>query len=502
MLVLALPVLAEESLNLLVGYTDFFLAGRLLPGEEPKAAMGLIAYVMWLLPSLFSFVSIGATALVARFVGARDFRQATHATTQALLLGIGLAVLGIVLTTVLAGPFVHAMQLRGETAELALRYIRIVTWAIPAIMLEYVGTACLRGAGDTVSGLVARVVLNIVNICLSVALVTGFAFFPKLGWDGLAIGTTIGHWCGGLIILGLLLRGRAGIRAFGGDHVAGTLRVPSDAHGTRSVPITFTERVARPGAERRAWLNLSAALHALRVAPGRATPDVELMRRMLRVGLPGGVDVLSIIACHLLYVAIINSLGTVAQAAHGLGVRIEALSYLPGSAFQVAAATLAGQALGAADPRGARRSVLAAMSGAVSVMSMAGIVFFVWGEELAMVFTGQRGEIAILTGQLLKVVALATPVLAVLMVLTGALRGAGDTRWMLAITFVGLVGVRLPLACLLAWPAVPLPLVGITLPGAGLGVLGAWYAMVIDVATRASLAGLRFQHGGWKGVRV
>ena len=152
--------------------------------------------------------------------------------------------------------------------------------------------------------------------------------------------------------------------------------------------------------------------------------------------------------------------------------------------------------------QGNARSVLAAMSGAVSVMSMAGIVFFVWGEELAMVFTGQRGEIAILTGQLLKVVALATPVLAVLMVLTGALRGAGDTRWMLAITFVGLVGVRLPLACLLAWPEVPLPLVGITLPGAGLGALGAWYAMVIDVATRASLASLRFQQGGWKGVQV
>jgi Na+-driven multidrug efflux pump len=226
------------------------------------------------------------------------------------------------------------------------------------------------------------------------------------------------------------------------------------------------------------------------------------MRRMLRVGLPGGVDVLSIIACHLTYVAIINSLGTVAQAAHGLGVRIEALSYLPGSAFQVAAATLAGQSLGAADPRRAMRSVIASMFAAVLIMGAAGVVFFVGGEQLAMIFTGERGDVAQLTGRLMKVVAIVTPILAVLMVLTGALRGAGDTRWMLAITFVGLVGVRLPLACLLAWPEVPLPLVGVAIPGANLGVIGAWYAMAIDCTLRASLATYRFLHGGWKGVRV
>jgi putative MATE family efflux protein len=452
MLVLALPVLAEESLNLAVGYTDWFLAGRMLPGEEPKAAMGLMAYVMWLLPSLFSFVSIGATALVARFVGARDFRNATHATTQALLLGAGLAVVGIVLTVALAGPFVHAMQLRGETAALALRYIRIVTWGIPAIMLEYVGTACLRGAGDTVSGLVARVVLNLVNIVLSISLVAGLWFFPKLGWDGIAIGTTVGHWCAGIIILALLLRGRAGLRAFSGARL-----------------VQF---------------------------------DTELMRRMLRVGMPGGIDVLSIIGCHLAYLAIINSLGTVAQAAHGLGVRIEALSYLPGSAFQVAAATLAGQSLGAANPRQAMRSVLASLLVAVVIMSAAGVVFFFWGEQLAMIFTGDQSAITELTGRLLKIVACATPVLAVLMVLTGALRGAGDTRWMLAITFVGLVGVRLPLACFLALSEIPIPLMGVVLPGVGLGVIGAWYAMAIDCTVRATLAAVRFRQGGWKGVRV
>jgi putative MATE family efflux protein len=415
--------------------------------------MGLMAYVMWLLPSLFSFVYIGGTALVARMVGAGELKKASHATTQALLLGAAGSVLGIGLTILLAPSFVHAMQLRGHAAELALRYIGIVTWAIPGIMLEYVGTACLRGAGDAVTGLLARVFVNVMNNVLSIGLVTGAGPFPEMGWDGLAMGTAIGYWCGGLIILAMLVRGRAGLR------------------------IGLFQRSE--------W-----------------RPDVTLMRRILSVGFPGGVDVLTIIACHLAYAAIINSLGTLAQAAHGLGVQIEALSYLPGSAFQVAAATLAGQALGAGDDRRAIRGVLTSLAFAVCIMTTASIVFFTLGEHLAMVFTGEPTPVTELTGRLLKIVALSGPSLALLMVLTGALRGSGDTAWPLAITLVSLVGVRLPLACLLAWDDVTLPLVDVVLPAAGLGVIGAWYAMVTEVIVRSTLVGLRFLHGGWRKVTV
>jgi len=460
MLVLALPVLAEESLNLLVGYTDFFLAGRFLPGESPLAAMGLMAYFMWLLPSLFSFIGIGALAVVARMVGAGQRREAAHATRQALLIGIAASLAGVLLIPSLAGVFVRAMGLADDAAQLATRYVWIVTPAIPFIMVEQVGSACLRGAGDTVSGMAARLVVNAVDIVLSAALVTGWSLFPNAGWDGLAIGSACGHAVGGLIILWRLWQGRGGLRL-----------------------------LDTSGANRDHWSRLW-------------TCDGPMIRRILRVGLPGGFDVLSVLTCHLIYVAIINRLGTVAQAAHGLGVQIEAMSYLPGSAFQVAAATLAGQSLGAADQRRAVRGVLLCLAAAVTVMSAAGLVMFFAGESIALVFIGQRTETAILTGQLLKIVALSCPALAVLMILGGALRGSGDTSWPLAITFLGLVGIRIPGACLLAWNEVPLPLVDVALPAAGLGVSGAWWAMVADVFFRAMLAAGRFAQGGWQRVRV
>lgn len=459
MLVLALPVLAEESLNLLVGYTDWLLAGRFLTGREPLAAMGLVAYFLWMLPSFFTFVSIGTLAVVARLIGAGEREEAQHVARQALLVGLAAAAIGVGLSLALAPRFIAAMQLEGQPAALALRYFRIITPAIPFVMAEQVGTACLRGAGDTFTGLWARVVLNVVNVLVSTALVGGWGVFPTIGWDGLAIAAVCGHVTGGSIVLWKLFRGGGGLR--------------------------LMEDTQDEGHWWRLW-----------------TWDAATVRRILRVGVPGGIDVWAVLACHLTYVAIINSLGTVAQAAHGLGVQIEAMSYLPGSAFQVAAATLAGQSLGAADQRRAVRGVLLCALSAGAIMTAAGLVLYFGGQSIALVFVGEPNETALLTGRLLKIVAFSCPSLAVLMVFLGALRGSGDTAWPLAITFIGLVGVRVPGACLLAWDEVRLPLVDVVLPAAGLGVAGAWYAMITDVILRSLLAAARFFQGGWQKVRV
>lgn len=451
MLWLALPVLAEESLTLLVGYTDWWLAGRYLPGVEYRAAMGLMTYVLWLIPSTFAAIAIGATALVARFVGAGNREDARRVAHQALLLGALLTVIVVVAVLLGGRSLVGMMQLEGRAAELALRYIWILTPVIPAIMIEQIGVACLRGAGDTVSGFAAKSIVNVVNVVVSTLLVLGPGIVPKLGWEGLAIGTACGHGLGGLLVLSLLLRGRAGL-----------------------------------GLELRGML-----------------PNFELIRRLWRIGFPGGADVLAVVGCHFTYLAIINSLGVQAAAAHGLGVQIEAMAYLSCYAFHVAASTMTGQLLGAGDSRRATRSAIEACVVGVMLLTLAAFVFYFAGEWLAGFFTGDiHDPTAIATGRLLKIVAFSTPPLAVVMVMTGALRGAGDTRWPLAVTFVGLIGLRLPLACLFAWESIPILGLDIVIPGLGYGVAGAWWAMVIDVVLRSVLLVGRFWQGSWKEVKV
>jgi putative MATE family efflux protein len=410
--------------------------------------MGLMAYIMWLVPSLFAFVGIGATAIVARCTGAGEPWQAAYATKQSLQLGVLFAVHAIVLCYVGGRAFIAAMGFEGLAAELVWRYLQIFIVAVPFVMFEQIATACLRGSGDTVSGLQARVLVNLTSGLLSAALVTGWGPFPKLGWEGLAIGTVGGHIAGATMLLIIMLSGRGGVRC--------TLR----------------------------WEPL----------------DWHLVKRILRVGLPGGCDLIAVIGCHLIYASIINRLGTVAQAAHGLGVQIEAMSYLAGSAFQVAAATLVGQSLGAANPARAQRSTFVATGLAMSLMCTAGAIFFIWGESFAELFSGEPTTTTRVTGQLLKIVALSCPFLAVLQVVNGALRGAGDTTWPLAITLTGLVVIRIPFAAILAWHVVPI--LGADIPGAGLGVHGAWIAMVADVAVRSILVSIRFLRGHWRHVKV
>ncbi len=450
MLRLALPVLLEQILGMAVWFSDRLLTGHYL--ETPHlAAITLMAYVLWLVWGLFSVVAIGATAMVARFVGAGDWAAARHVTHQAFVVGAVLALLAT-LGGMTWGHYVAiGLQLHGETAELATTYLMCILPVVPLMMLQTVGIACLRGAGDMVSGLVIMGIVNLVNVVVSWSLVLGWGPLPALGWRGIALGTAAGFVVGGVLVAVLLLRGRWGM-----------------------------------------WFEWR-----------RFRPNRRLIRRLLRIGLPGGADMLSIIGCQLWFIALINRLGTLALAAHGVALCVESLAFLPGSAFQMAATTMVGQTLGANDPKRAKRSVLMALLCGGGFMVLAGAFIYPNAQFLAGLFVrGEHGHVAALAAPLLRTVSLAMPALAVTMIFNGALRGAGDTRWPLLFSLIGFLGVRIPLTYWLTQDVFYVPLAGVTVSGWGLGVLGAWYAMSADLHVRAVLTTGRFLHGGWKHVKI
>jgi Na+-driven multidrug efflux pump len=144
-----------------------------------------------------------------------------------------------------------------------------------------------------------------------------------------------------------------------------------------------------------------------------------------------------------------------------------------------------------------------ACAAATGVMVVAGIIFYAAATPLAAFFLGgHSSEVVPLAAHLLRVVAFAMPPLAILLVLSGALRGAGDTRWPLALNLIGVVLFRVPLAMYLAHSVVHVPFLDYSLPGAGLGVVGAWYGAVIDIVVRCFLMTLRFRHDAWQRIDV
>ena len=449
---LVVPVLVEQLLALSVGFVDKWLAGNLFAGAEPLAAVGLVAYCLAFLPVLFALPTAAVTALVARHVGAGDLVAARRALAQCGVVAVIPTVAMAALAAVWGGDMVDALGLPPESSRLAVRYLAIVLPALPAMAVIWVGVAALRGAGDMVSGLVSMSVVNLVNAGASFALATGAGGLPRLGWEGLAWGTLAGYCCGAVCVVGILLGNARRLRPTVAD-----------------------------------W-----------------KPDPAWQRRIVRVGVPAGVDAVANAACHLTFLSIVNRLGNVDAAAHAVAVTIESLAFLPGSAFQVAAATLAGQALGGRDERRARTGVWLAAGIAALLMGLAGAAFFRNAQPLAAWFAGAGAgrEVADLAAALVRIVAFAQPPLALLMVLSGGLRGGGATRPPLVVNFLGLVAIRLPLALLLACRDIELPGGLGVLAGMGLGARGAWLAMAIDLTARGLAMAAIVARPGWTRVRV
>ena len=455
-LALALPALAQQYLHLLVRLSDQYLADR-FPLPDPAArgaylaALTTAGYLYWFVSSYTVLVSVGGTALVARFVGAGDRVLARRATAQCLLLAVGFGLVGTAAALLGLPALVAALQLSGDAADYCVRFLTPLALLLPFQITEAAAVACLAGAGDTRTGLKVLGGVAVLNVPLAWGLCFGVGPFPGLGFEGIALGTGLSHLVGCAAVLVILARGRSGL--------------------------------------------------ILRLAD--LAPDRGLLYRLLRVSVPAGVDSLSVAVCQLWFLSLVNRLGDAAAAAHGVALQWEALAYLAGGAMGTAAMTLVGQSLGAREPHRAARAGWVSFALAGLVMTGMGVVFVVLAGPMVRLFC-QEADLAPVVAAgvpVLRLIALAMPALAAQIVFTYALRGAGDTRVPVLFSWLGFLGVRIPLAYLLTGPTIDLGRLG-TVPGAGLGLLGAWVAMVVDIWVRGVFFTLRFAGGRWKKVEV
>ncbi len=439
---LAGPVLVEQFLLYLIGCSDTLLTGRYLQ-EDHLAAVTVAAYLLWFLGSLWTIVSVGATALVARRVGAGDWDEARDVCGQALAMALVVGTLIGVVGWLVAPGLIGALNLGGRSAFEAARFLRIVLLVTPLLATTTVGIACLRGAGDTRTGMWVMVLVNAVNASVSWTLVRGLGPFPAIGLAGIASGTALGEGIGGVVVLLVLASGRA----------------------------------------------------ALRLDVKTLRPNWPLIGRIARVSLPAAGESLTNILCQLWFMSLINRLGTVATAAHGVALRCESVGFLTVTAFSVAAGTLTGQYLGAHRPDLAGRAARTSWAMGVLVLGLIGALIYIEAGPMVGFFVGTgKPRVAAEGVRVLRVVSFALPALATLNVLNGSLRGAGDTRWPWYIVLLGYLGLRLPLTYALTLPS--------SQGGFHWGLYGAWVAMFVDLHVRAVLVAARFLQGGWKRTRV
>jgi putative MATE family efflux protein len=226
----------------------------------------------------------------------------------------------------------------------------------------------------------------------------------------------------------------------------------------------------------------------IQLSLGHLRPDWTMIRRILRVGLPTGAEQLFFRTGNMAYVRILASMGITIYAANQVAINAWSLSFMPGFGFAVAATTLVGQSLGAHDPDGAQQRGYTAYGIGAVLMGVIGLTFVLFPVQIMGFFTNDAEVIAAGTMPL-RLMGLFQPVLAASMIFAGGLRGAGDTRWPMISTALGIWLLRLPLAYLLA----------IVL---GWGLIGAWTAMTIDLTLRGTLNFLRYRGGRWKTTQI
>ncbi len=440
---LAMPAVSEQILNTTVGLMDVLLVGRLpaaaaavlgYSSAAALAATGLANEMYWTTILLFMAIGTGCTALTARAKGAHDREMGNEALRQGLLMGLISAIVMMVVVMFGAHTLMSVYRADALVTGLGARVLTILSYALIPTAIGMIGMAAMRGAGDTRMPLYIMIAVNIINVGLSYLLIGGAFGLTPLGVEGAAIGAAVARTVGAIATIVVLLRGRAGL------------------HLTR-------------------WV----------------APHLDMMRRIIRVGLPFAGEQAVFQGALMVFLGMITQLGTNAYAAHNVVIRIESLSFLPGWGYGIAASALVGQALGAKRPEEAQAATTEAFKQTSALMIvLGGIMVLVPGFLLRLfIFDESVVQAGIVPLQIAGVFQIG---MGANFVYSGALRGAGDTKWPLYTKIIATWGLRLPMSYLmLQW---------------GYGLNGVWIAMGLDFFIQAVLAYVRFRQGNWRTMQV
>ena len=428
---LAGPLLVERLSVSLLSAVDAILVGHYV-GADGVAAVGIGALLFWI-PFAGAFgLDIATTAVIARDFGSGQ-RQSVERTLRAsLLVAFVWGALATLVLWPLAGPLLTLMAAKGDVKAFGVEYIRAASLGFPLLMILYSTNGALRGLGNTWLPMLTVIVLNIVNAIVSFLLISGVASV-HLGVRASGIGYASGGAVGGLLALTVLVSGVG--------------------------PVTYRlDRI---------------------FATGRAE-----LRRLTNVGLPSGLEEVQFMLAFLVYSRIVTGLGSTAIAAHTIALRTLELALVPGFALGGAATSLVSRYLGAQRPDLAERAALTGRLWAVGAMLVMGVALEAFAPQFVRIFV-QDPDVVRTGTRLLRIFAIAFPFMGLHASLGGALRGAGDVRYVLGVLTFTAWFVRIPVALVLVF-------------GVGLGAPGAWIGAAVENMVRGLLIWRRFHQGRWQ----
>jgi putative MATE family efflux protein len=433
------PLMLGNLLLSVYGIINMIWVGRLL-GHTAVAAISASLPIIMLMPAFLIGLAMATNVLIAQAFGRKDTallrKILANSFFASILFCLLISIIALVLRRQLL-EWVHAPQ---EIQEMALAYLTIMMAALVFQFFVFWMTAMLRGLGDAKTVVKILILLTVFNIVFVPLFIRGIGPLPSYGVAGAAWGTALASML--TCIIGYI-------------------------YLVRHNP----------------YINMHSWDYSL---------DWHIIREVFVIGVPASMQMIVVSLAGVIIISLVNSYGMDVTAAFGIGMQIDMLATIPAMSIGMAATSIAGQNLGAQKMDRVFQTLRMSVFFGLAIALTCTVALAIFPNYIGAIFLKESAEhanVLNLVAEYYHWMAFIFPCFAVIFVIQGVLRSAGDTMALLVLSFIALFIIRIPLAYVLAGPF-------------GFKQEGIWMAMLFSSALAVGLNWLYYKGGRWKKMRI
>lgn len=384
-LLIALPLAASGILQQLFNAADVAVVGQFV-GKEAMAAVGANAPVVNILITMFTGISLGANVVISRYTGRKDKENAENAAHTAILVAVISGFFILVLGQCIARMILEMMSVPSDCLDMAVLYLRVYLCGMPVIFLYNFEAAIFQSQGDTKTPLMCLIISGIVNVILNLF----FVIVIGMTVNGVALATVISNGISSLLLFIFLLKGKT--------------------------PLTIEKQRFR--------------IHA------------DLLKEMLQIGLPAGLQGMVFSISNILIQSAVNSLGTDVVAGSSAAGNLEIIGYFVVNSFSQACTTIIGQNFGANQPERCHKTLMISLVESWIVGGTVSFLIIIFGKQLLRLFNSDPNVIAFGYQRIFWILSFEV-INGTIDIISGAMRGYGESLTPALIALVCICGVRI-----------------------------------------------------------
>lgn len=384
-LLIALPLAASGILQQLFNAADVAVVGQFV-GKEAMAAVGANAPVVNILITMFTGISLGANVVISRYTGRKDKENAENAAHTAILFAVISGFFILVLGQCIARMILEMMSVPSDCLDMAVLYLRVYLCGMPVIFLYNFEAAIFQSQGDTKTPLMCLIISGIVNVILNLF----FVIVIGMTVNGVALATVISNGISSLLLFIFLLKGKT--------------------------PLTIEKQRFH--------------IHA------------DLLKEMLQIGLPAGLQGMVFSISNILIQSAVNSLGTDVVAGSSAAGNLEIIGYFVVNSFSQACTTIIGQNFGANQPERCHKTLMISLIESWIVGGTVSFLIIIFGKQLLRLFNSDPNVIAFGYQRIFWILSFEV-INGTIDIISGAMRGYGESLTPALIALVCICGVRI-----------------------------------------------------------